>query len=279
METLSQMKELRILIKGAGEKASAVAHRLYLCGFKRIVMTERQSPLAERRHVSFCEALFEGNKEVMNVAARKTDAKLEDFEKTWASGMIAITEDPELNILSRFRPNVFIDAVMSKRNTGTIKDLAPCVIALGPGFIAGYDTHYVIETNPRSNFLGGVITEGEPEKDTGIPPSISGLDQERIIRSPCNGILSSYKKIGNQVEKGEDIGSVGGGVLKSPAKGVIWGLVRDGASLKKGQKIGDIDPRGDERSCFEITPHSRSIAGGVIEALLRFHLCQAKRHS
>ncbi len=273
METFNRMKGSKILIKGAGEKASAVAHRLYLCGFKKIVMTERRYPLAERRHVCFCEALFDKNKEVMGVSARKTDPSLEDIKKAWSSGMIAIAKDPNLSILSELRPNVFIDAVMSKRNTGTGKDLAPCVISLGPGFNAGVDAHYVIETNPLSNFLGGVITEGKAEKDTGIPPSVSGLDQERIIRSPSEGILRSHKKIGNSVEKGEDIGSVGGGILKSPTKGVIWGLVRDGVRVKKDQKIGDIDPRGDERSCHEITPHSRSIAGGVIEAVLRFHLC------
>ncbi len=45
-----------ILIKGAGEKASAVAHRLYQAGLRKIVMTERPYPFAERRGVTFSEA-------------------------------------------------------------------------------------------------------------------------------------------------------------------------------------------------------------------------------
>ena len=55
------------------------------------------------------------------------------------------------------KPDIFIDAVMAKRNTGTTMDKAPMVIALGPGFIAGRDVHFVVETNPNSHFLGRVI--------------------------------------------------------------------------------------------------------------------------
>ena len=46
-------KDLLILLLGAGEMASATAHRLFRCRF-RLLMTEIQEPLAVRRAVSFC---------------------------------------------------------------------------------------------------------------------------------------------------------------------------------------------------------------------------------
>jgi xanthine dehydrogenase accessory factor len=52
--------------------------------------------------------------------------------------------------------------------------------------------------------------------------------------------------------------------------GVIWGLMREGARVKKGQKLGDIDPRGEPRGCFEITPQARTIAAGVLKGIVEF---------
>jgi len=54
-------KDVVVLIKGAGEIASGVTHRLSRCRFK-VVMTEVAHPLAVRREVSFSEAVFEGEK-------------------------------------------------------------------------------------------------------------------------------------------------------------------------------------------------------------------------
>jgi xanthine dehydrogenase accessory factor len=53
--------EVIVLIRGAGEMASGVAHRLYQSHFK-ICMVEISHPLAVRREVSFCEAIYEGEK-------------------------------------------------------------------------------------------------------------------------------------------------------------------------------------------------------------------------
>jgi hypothetical protein len=53
------LSETCILVRGAGEMASGVAHRLYQSHFK-ICMLEIPHPLAVRREVSFCEAVFDG---------------------------------------------------------------------------------------------------------------------------------------------------------------------------------------------------------------------------
>jgi xanthine dehydrogenase accessory factor len=58
----------RILIKGAGEMASATAHRLFLCGY-RVAMVDLPRPTAVRRTVSFCSAIRLGSCEVEGVRA------------------------------------------------------------------------------------------------------------------------------------------------------------------------------------------------------------------
>jgi xanthine dehydrogenase accessory factor len=158
---------------------------------------------------------------------------------------------------------------MAKENKGTNKADASLVIALGPGFAAGKDAHRVVETNPASSHLGRVLSEGQAEANTDIPDSILGLTEERIIRSPANGVLFSARNIGDKAETNDVIGFVKDSKVVAPLTGVIWGLVREGLRVKKGQKIGDIDPRGDKKLCFQITLHARAIAEGVLKSIIQ----------
>jgi len=131
-------------------------------------MTDLPVPLAERRGVSFCEAIIDWRKEVCGVIAQRADFSIEMIGRIWSEGKIPVLADPETRILNILRPDTLIDAVMAKRNTGTRISDAPLVIALGPGFEAGKDAHLVIETNPRSSKLGRVISQGTgPKRDQG----------------------------------------------------------------------------------------------------------------
>lgn len=271
MELCNRLKDNTILIKGAGEKASAVAHRLHQCGFRRIAMTDLPIPLAERRGVSFCEAIIDGQKEVSGVVSQRAEPSLEMIHQLWVEGKIPVLADPEARIISLLKADIFIDAVMAKTNTGTTIEYAPLVIALGPGFVAGRDAHFIVETNPNSHYLGRVVSSGQVEKNTGIPTSIAGLSVERIIESPEDGILHALKGLGDRVEANEVIGYVNSFPLKAPISGVIWGLFRDGVKVKAGQKIGDIDPRGERDLCFEISAQARAIAGGALEGILTIY--------
>ena len=64
------MKAVSIVIKGAGEMASGIAHRLFMANITRICMTEIERPLAVRRGVSFCEVVFTGEMEVEGVIGK-----------------------------------------------------------------------------------------------------------------------------------------------------------------------------------------------------------------
>jgi xanthine dehydrogenase accessory factor len=264
-------KNKAIVIKGAGEKASAVAHRLHQAGLNKIVMTDLPIPLAERRGVSFCEAIIDGRKEVSEVVAQRAEPSLTIIHQIWADGMIAVIADPGTRVLSLLRPDILIDGVMAKRNTGTSVKDAPLIVALGPGFVAGEDAHFVVETNPASPHLGRVISEGQTENDTDIPTSVLGLTTERLIRAPAEGILSLIKKIGDKIAQGETLGYVGSRHIKANISGCVWGVIRNGVEVKEGQKIGDIDPRGKRELCFEITDQAKTIGEGVLKAIIRFY--------
>jgi len=266
MRSKKDLHELVVLIRGAGEMASGVAHRLHQSHFK-ICMIEIPHPLAVRREVTFSEAIYEGEKEVEGIRA-KLISKLEEVELTWEQGAIPILIDPDAKIARNFlKPDVLVDAIMAKKNLGTQVNDAPLVIGLGPGFTAEKDVHIVIETN-RGNNLGKMILKGSAEPDTGIPGEIGGYTIERLLRTMKKGVFHPQRSIGERVNKGAVVAVVEDYPVIAKISGVVRGLLRDGVEVKKGMKVGDIDPRGKREVCFMISDKARAIGGGVLEAIL-----------
>jgi xanthine dehydrogenase accessory factor len=261
------LAETIIGIKGAGEMASAVAWRLFMANLRRVFMMEAARPLAVRREASFCEALVEGAQTVEGVAALRVDAPA-DIPRAWERGMIPVAVDPEWRLIAAIRPDVVVDAIIAKRNLGTHRGEAALVIGLGPGFTAGGDVHFVIETN-RGHNLGRIITSGAAEPDTGIPGEIAGASAARVLRAPAAGAFASDHRIGAMVAPGEILGWVGGEPVVAAIGGVLRGLIRPGTFVPAGLKVGDIDPRGDIGNCGTISDKARAISGSVLEAVLR----------
>lgn len=261
-----KLSDLIILIRGAGEMASGVAWRLFQSHFN-ILLTEIPQPLAVRREVSFCEAVYEGQKKVEGVEAVLITSE-DDVRKIWVSGCIPLVIDPGLNRSLSLNPHVLVDAILAKKNKGTQINQAPLVIALGPGFRAGSDAHLVVETN-RGHNLGRILTEGEAEADTGIPGTIGGYAVERVLKAPSEGIITTRKKIGDPVVPGEIVAEVAGQPVKARIKGVLRGLIREGTPVPVGLKVGDIDPRGNPAYCTTISEKARAIAGAVLEGIMR----------
>ena len=261
-----RLEDLVILIRGAGEVASGVAHRLHRSHFK-ICMLEIPHPIAVRREVSFCEAVYHGEKEVEGVWAKLISAQ-EEISSVWKREKIPILVDSDAKETLRFlKPDVLIDAIMAKMNLGTQINDAPLVIGLGPGFTAKKDVHVVIETN-RGHNLGKVILNGTAESDTGIPGVIGGYAVERVLRTMKKGIFHSHKSIGERVNKGSVVAVVDDFPVIAKISGVVRGLLGEGIEAKRGMKVGDIDPRGKKEFCFTISDKSRAISGGVLEAIL-----------
>ncbi len=246
---------------------SAIACRLFMANMRNIVMMEIPHSRAVRREVSFCEALYEGSKTVEGVEAVKAGT-VEDIRMAWANGKIAVAVDPGWKYIAKIKPDVIIDAILAKKNLGTFRNEAPVVIGLGPGFDAGNDVDFAIETN-RGHNLGRIITKGRAEPNTGIPGSIGGYTAERVLRAPIRGVFNAMHAIGDIVKPGDLVGVVDDEDVRTVVGGVIRGLIRPGTEVSEGLKLGDIDPRGNRDYCNTISDKARAIAGAALEAVLR----------
>ena len=257
------MKSL-IVIKGGGDLATGIAHRLYRSKFN-VVITEIEQPTVIRRTVAFAQAIFSGQMTVEGVTAQR--AVLSEVSSLLERGVIPVLIDPQAHCLAELNPQGLVDAIIAKKNTGTHLQDAPVVVGVGPGFTAGTDVHAVVET-ARGHYLGRVYYHGSAQDNTGIPGEIGGYTIERLVRAPGGGVLSGCAVIGSQVTAGDTIAMVGDKAVLAPISGMLRGLLQNGLIVHEGMKIGDIDPRGEQEHCFTISDKARSIGGGVLEALL-----------
>jgi xanthine dehydrogenase accessory factor len=264
---MTELCDLIIAVKGAGEMGSAVAWRLFKSNFNNIVMLETHHPLAVRREVSFCEAVHDGQKQVEEVTALLA-ADVAEVKKCWTNNNIAVVVDPDWHTLEVIRPAVVVDAILAKKNLGTRIGDGELVIGLGPGFVAGRDVQIVIETN-RGHNLGRIITSGQAAPNTGVPGAIGGFAAERVLRAPADGRFEPRLKIGDSVCKNQIVGAVAGKEVRASIGGVLRGLIRATVQVTQGLKIGDIDPRGEAEYCYTISDKARAIGGSVLEAILR----------
>ena len=268
---MRRLSKLVVLIRGGGEVASGIAHRLHRCHF-RVCLTETDNPLAVSRGTTFSEAVFDGVKTIEGVTAELVSTSPEDIHRCWKRGNIPIAIDPHTSLKEQLEPDVLVDAIMAKRNTGTQITDAPLVIGMGIGFYASRDVHIVVETN-HSNNLGRLILEGEAERDTGTPVAIGGLTKERVIWAPHRGIFTSNHEIGDTVIADETIGWVGKFPLAAPISGILRGLIRSGVRVSKGDKLVELDPVHDKNICYAISDKAMVIAVGALEAImLKFNL-------
>ena len=301
-------KNLLIICRGAGDLATGIIHRLHRAGH-RVIALETDYPAAIRRQVSFCEAVYDGSAVVEGVTARlvpaladaETDTETYSGEndtpaahivsEKWDSSAIeAVLEAGEVSLLidqkgesiALLKPDVVVDAIIAKKNLGTTIDMAPLVIGVGPGFTAGQDVHLVIESM-RGHNLARIITDGMAQANTGVPGNIAGFTSERVIHAPAAGYIHDVRKIGDIVQKGDEIARIYPDKesydnalseyvpVNATITGIIRGLIREGYYFRKGFKIADIDPRESEiTNCFTISDKARSIAGSVLEAVSAF---------
>lgn len=311
---------LLIICRGAGDLATGIIHRLHRAGH-RVIALETDYPAAIRRQVSFCEAVYDGSAAVEGVTARlvpaltdtetdaETDAEIgteidtetysgindtpaahiasekwsrSAIEAVLEAGEVPLLIDPEGESIALLKPDVVVDAIIAKKNLGTTIDMAPLVIGVGSGFTAGNDVHLVIESM-RGHNLARIITDGMAQPNTGVPGNIAGFTSERVIHAPAAGYIHDVRKIGDIVQKGDEIariypdkGSYDNALseyvpVNATITGIIRGLIREGYYFKKGFKIADIDPRESElTNCFTISDKARSIAGSVLEAVSAF---------
>ena len=270
-----------IVVRGAGDLATGTIHRLKKAGFRLLVL-EAEHPAAIRRQVALSEAVYAGSARVEDVEAVRMDVDLaekknrkelleQEMERIWKKDGVPVLVDPAGLSIAALRPAVVVDAILAKKNLGTTKEMAPLVIALGPGFTAGEDVDVVIETK-RGHNLGRVIRSGSAVPNTCIPGIIGGYGKERVMHAQAEGILRNAASIGDIVEARAVIAEIetekGTVPVEASLSGLLRGLIRDGYPVTKGFKIADIDPRKEElQNCFTISDKARCIAGSVLEVI------------
>lgn len=258
-----------IVVRGAGDISTGTIHRLFQAGFP-VLALETARPSAIRRRVAFSEAVYDGAATVEGVTAVKIDTP-EAVDGVLAAGRVPLLTDLAGESIRQLRPAAVVDGILAKRNLGTTMDMAALTIALGPGFVAGRDVHYVIETM-RGHDLGRVISEGSAAPNTGVPGLIGGYGAERVIHAPAAGIFRMDRDIGSVVAAGEVIGTVTDGAEETPVRvqiaGVLRGVLRDGMPVTRGFKLADVDPRLEQvKNCTTISDKARCIAGSVLELI------------
>ena len=276
-------KNLLIICRGAGDLATGIIHRLHRAGH-RVIALETDYPAAIRRQVSFCEAVYDGSAAVEGVTARLvpalTDAETDTetysgindtpaaqiasekwdssaIEAVLEAGEVPLLIDPKGESIELLKPDVVVDAIIAKKNLGTTINMAPLVIGVGPGFTAGQDVHLVIESM-RGHNLARIITDGMAQPNTGVPGNIAGFTSERVIHAPEAGYIHDVRKIGDIVQKGDEIARIYPDKesydnalseyvpVNATITGIIRGLIREGYYFREGFKIADIDPRESE---------------------------------
>ena len=253
----------RVVLRGGGDLASGVAHRLYVSGFP-VLITELPQPRLLRSSVCFGQAIYAQEVCIEGVIGRFYSRPPAD----WSSA-IPVVVDADASWLQELRPDVLIDARMLKRPDDLHPALAPLVIALGPGLEAGRHCHAIIETE-RGHSLGKVILQGAAAPDTGIPGQLGGEGERRVLRAPCAGIFTGCCQLGQCVQEDQILGSVDGQPVRSRLNGLLRGLIHSGLTVQAREKLGDVDPR-TEVDLTSISDKARAIAGGALEAIMRWH--------
>ena len=183
--------DLKVLIRGGGEMASGIAHRLHQ-SHMHVLITEVHNPTAVRRSLAFAEAVYLGSQTIENVKA-VTVKDVAEAKIQWQSDQIPLLVDPDARVRESLQPDVIVDAIMAKKNSSTKISDAPLVLGIGPGFVTGVHAHAVVESNRGYN-LGRVIWNGTAEPDTGIPAAVSGYAEARVFRAPRNGCFKGDRK-------------------------------------------------------------------------------------
>ena len=251
----------RVWIQGAGEMASGVAVRLVREGHE-VILAERGNPLAVRRLVCFSEAVVRGHARVEEVPGR-----LGTLPRVFrVAGAVTVVVDPGGTLIPLARPDVVVDARLTKVEPRALPLGDIPLIGLGPGFVCGRNASLVIETH-RPAGPGRVIHEGRAAPDTGRPGDVGGHTVSRVVRAPVAGRFVPLVAIGDLVRAGQVLGHVGGQEVSSRLDGMVRGLVHSRTELSPGEKVGDVDPRGREVDPRKISDKALAIGGGVLAAM------------
>ena len=267
-----------VVVRGAGDLATGIIWQLCRAGYP-VVVLETEKPMAIRREAAFCEAVRFGEKTVEGLTCLRVETAEEALSQVRSDRPVLLI-DPEAKSLEVLKPQILVDAILAKKNLGTTRSMADLTIGVGPGFTAGEDVDYVVETM-RGHRLGRIIETGTAEPNTGIPGVIAGYAEERVIHAPAEGRLHNFVSIGDLVETDQTIAEIVTEdkreiPVQATLTGVLRGILPEGYDVWRGLKMADIDPRKEQqKNCYTISDKARCIAGSVVTLVSAFeHGCR-----
>src|SRR5713226_2483476 len=93
-----------VAVKGAGDLATGVIHRLTRAGFK-VMATELPQPTVLRRTVAFAEAVTYGQMTVEGITACRADS-IEEIQSAFTNGLVPVVVDPDGAFIKEMHPTV-----------------------------------------------------------------------------------------------------------------------------------------------------------------------------
>jgi xanthine dehydrogenase accessory factor len=256
---------MRVLVRGVGDIGSALAHRLFSKGYA-VVIHDDPKPTTTRRGMAFADAVFDGRARLNGIDAVRARDIAGVQRPLAAREAIPVYVRAFGPLLKEFAPAVLVDARMRKHGSPQVqRGLADLTIGLGPDLVVGRHADLVIETSWDG--LGRVITEGASRPLAGEPREIEGHARDRYVYAPCDGVFRTKARIGDQVQKGQEIAELGSMIVTAPLDGVLRGLTHDGVPVTTRTKIIEVDPRGAGAEVRGIGERPRRIADGVLTTI------------
>jgi len=253
------------VILGTNEIASAVAVNLHRSGYF-VVLSHDPLPPVIRRKMAFHDALFDDPVTVGGVSARRVDCGLEILSRFGASKDVMITELGLLDLIVLRTLDILVDARMQKYQvTPDLRPLARFTIGLGPGFTAGANCDFAIETRPAKT--GRILQQGPTDVADRMARRLGGAGAERFVYSTIAGRWHTPIEIGTRIFKDFVVGHLGGEPIRAPFDGVLRGVVRDGTEVPTGVKLLEVDPRGRKANWTGTDGRARAIASAVTKAI------------
>jgi xanthine dehydrogenase accessory factor len=257
--------DLRVLVRGSNDVASAVAHCLFRAGYG-VVLHDDPKPTVTRRKMAFADAIFDGEAFLEGVTARRMEG-VNLRSELISPKFIPVVFSDFFRLVEKLRPQVLVDARMRKHKKPARQfHLAPLTIGLGPNFIAGVNVRIAIET-ARGEDLGRIVMSGRTTPLQGEPISIEGHARDRYRYAPYAGKFKTAFQIGDMVTEDQVIASINEISLTAPISGVIRGLTHDSVPVKAQTKVIEIDPRGEQAQIEGIGERPARIAEGVLQAI------------
>ncbi|MDE1147236.1 MAG: hypothetical protein PW843_11555 [Azospirillaceae bacterium] len=253
------------VILGTNEIASAVAIRLHQQGYG-VVMSHDPSPPVIRRKMAFHDALFDDAIVLAGVTAERADSGVAVLTALARRQGVVITELGLLDLIVIRTLDLLVDARLQKyQTTPDLRRLAQFTIGLGPGFTAGANCDFAIETKPSKE--GTLVRQGTTEPADGIVRTLGNRGAERFVYSTLPGRWHTAMEIGSRVFKDYIVGYLGGAPVQAPFDGILRGVARDGTEVPAGVKLLEVDPRMRGAVWAGIDDRARSIALAIDTAL------------